>query len=860
MRYIPKAESYDRRGTRRKLYCIIAGSAVVTHLSVHKSDFQIWCLYNQVCSELTQNHLTPLVEAHRQGEIELEDIHKVLSQSILRPWFVKNFDTQPALCNFEGEEQRQKIDKFRQLQKQYFQLCRDFIRSTLAEKLPGNNVVFAGSEIGTLKKENQKQKGHISIRSLFNKIPNLLPRLKPCFLMSPLSVAQYLPADGTQFDLVVFDEASQLETHESIGAIARGKQVIIVGDSKQMPPTKSFTRTDSDSIPDEDDLVDLESLLDEAIASQFPEQMLQWHYRSRHETLIDFSNKNYYDGKLNIFPAANSFSPELGLKWHHIPDGFYQTGERTNRREAEALVEFLVRQLQTYQRDKRTFGVITFSMPQKVLINELLDEARRTYPDIEPHFDKEFSERVFIKNLENVQGDERDEIIFSICYAPTQNGQMSMRFGNLNNAGGERRLNVAVTRVRLSLRIFSTITGSQIDLNRTNAIGASHLKDFLEFAEKSGTPKATQFLRTNDFDSDIEKEIYQALVNMGYTVNCKIGCGDYRIDLAVIHPRQPGVYMLGIETDGKTYQSAATVQDRELVRPSVLASLNWRIHRIWSLDWRLKREQELARLKQTLETAIQEFSQVEIDLPLISSSSSISNVKTNKSQPDKLLISNVKQAELSEIIQPNETALIKSSHVKTTPAESNNIPSHIIPYQIAELKVVTTDNQLIYNNESIPLIKEKILSVAAVEAPILIVDIVRAVSQCWSFNMVSKKLTNCITEQVKQLVNQKQLWCEQDFIWTSKEQWQNWQFVRQPVDNKKRKIEQIPVEELAVATKWIISQSLSIGEEDLYKAIASLFSLGRLNDQTRLKMSESVTLVCNQGKAKRDSSRVVWIN
>ena len=828
---------------------------LVTQLSLHKSNFSNWCLYNQICSELAQNHLNPLIEAHRQGEIELEDIHKVLLKSILRPWFVKNFDTQPVLRNFEGGEQSQKIEKFSQLQKQYLKLCQDFIRANLAEKLPGNNVVFEGSEIGIIKKENLKQKGHISIRSFFKKIPNLLPRLKPCFFMSPLSVAQYLPADGTKFDLVVFDEASQLETHDAIGAIARGKQVIIVGDSKQMPPTRSVGKNNSDSITNEDDIVDLESLLDEAIASQFPEQMLQWHYRSRHETLIDFSNRNYYDGKLTIFPTANSFNPSLGLKWHHTPDGFYEPGERTNKREATVLVGFLVQQLRTYQRHERTFGIITFSLSQKEVIDQLLEDARKKYPEIEPHFDKEFSEKVFVKNLESVQGDERDEILFSICYAPTQHGQMSMKFGNLNNAGGERRLNVALTRARLCLRIFSTITASQIDLNRTNTIGVSHLKDFLEFAEKLGTSNTTQFLRTNDFDSGIEKEIYQALVDMGYTVNCKVGCGDYRIDLAVFHPHKSDVYVLGIETDGKTYQSAATVQDREGVRPSVLQSLNWCIHRIWSLDWQFKRAQELERLKQALETAIQKFDQEDTTNTEIT-------VKTNQVETDKSLISNLDQLK-SLATEPPEINSFKSSSVTKTSLENSHqissVPTPIIPYQIAELKIVTTENQLIYNDEAIPIIKQQILSIVEIEAPILITDIVRSVAQCWSFSKVSQALSNRITEQLNQLVEQKQSWCHQDFLWTSKEQWENLQFARQPIENRKRKIEQIPVEELAVAAKWIIAQSLSIGEEDLYKAIASLFSLGKLNDKIKLKMNEAVTLVCNKGKVKRDSNGVVMI-
>ncbi|WP_373479204.1 AAA domain-containing protein [Geminocystis sp.] len=622
---------------------------LLNQLNTAQRDFQNWCRYQKTIKELEDKQLESFVKAHQKGEIEVDKLAKVLRKSILYPWFVKYFDSQSILRDFDGNEQREYIHKFNTLYKQYLKLNQQVIKSELCQNLPSGAVVFEGSEVGVLKRENEKQKAHIPIRALLQKIPNLLPKLKPCLLMSPASVAHFLPADGNPFDLVVFDEASQVETHNAIGALARGKQVVIVGDSKQMPPTSFFGGAGGgDTIIDENDIVEMESFLTEAIASQFPEQMLEWHYRSRHEMLIQFSNHNYYKGKLNIFPAAETKSNELGVKWHHIKDGYYLKGEEKNNPvEARALVDYLVQRLKNYEAKKRTFGLITFSMPQKFLIDELLDEARRLYPEIEPHFDKEFDERVFVKNLENVQGDERDEILFSICYAPDKNGNFSVNFGPLNRQGGERRLNVAVTRARECMHIFSTITGSQIDMNRTDAIGALHLKEFLEFAEKSSQESVRSFLRTNDFDSDIERQIYEELVKMGYTVNCKVGSGSYRVDLAVVHPNNSSIYVLGIETDGISYNQAPTVLDREGVRQVVLGLMRWNMYRIWSVDWKFKREEEVAKLKQAVEKAIKEFD----NKTTFSSENNNETAKDNESSPIKDEIPN--ELKVSEL-KPNE--------------------------------------------------------------------------------------------------------------------------------------------------------------------------------------------------------------
>lgn len=302
-------------------------------------------------------------------------------------------------------------------------------------------------------------------------------------MMSPLSVVRYLDPGMRHFDVVVFDEASQIPPWDAIGAIARADQAIIVGDSRQLPPTNFFSaRVDEDF--DEGDIVEFESILDQAVVSGIPELTLDWHYRSRHESLITFSNHHYYEDRLHIFPSPYHETAQLGVKWVEVKDGYYDRGgTRTNRAEAERVCEEIVRRLRDPVLSQRSIGVVTFSMAQQRCIEDLMDEAYRKYPEIQRFFG-DGPESVFIKNLENVQGDERDVMLFSLGYGPDKRGKVTMSFGPLNRDGGERRLNVAVTRARELLILFSTLRAEQIDLSRTQAQGVRHLKSFLSFAEQ----------------------------------------------------------------------------------------------------------------------------------------------------------------------------------------------------------------------------------------------------------------------------------------------------------------------------------------------------------------------------------------
>ncbi|MBZ0232290.1 MAG: DNA2/NAM7 family helicase, partial [Deltaproteobacteria bacterium] len=388
---------------------------------------------------------------------------------------------------FHGATHQARIAEFVELDRAQLGIARARAIARLAERVPKvTGDVAEGGEIGVLLHEAKKQRRHRPLRALFRDIPNLLTRLKPCLLMSPLSVAQYLDPERDAlagFDVVVFDEASQIPTSDAIGALARGKAAVVVGDSRQLPPTRFFDVGGGDALAapgDPDDVEELESILDECVAARLPELRLSWHYRSRHEDLIGFSNDRYYDGRLDIFPAAAAGAADLGVAWRKIDGVYDRAGTRTNRAEAEAVVADIVARLSDPERAKKSIGVVTFSKPQQELVLDLLDEARRAQPDLERFFGDEPPEPVLVKNLETIQGDERDVILFSIGYGPDRDGKVTMNFGPLNKDGGERRLNVAVTRAREQLVVFSSLEPDVIDRD-VAALGVRHLGELLRY-------------------------------------------------------------------------------------------------------------------------------------------------------------------------------------------------------------------------------------------------------------------------------------------------------------------------------------------------------------------------------------------
>jgi len=567
-----------------------------------------WCFWQKVRDEGMKLGLAPVIATLEAPNGETLDIPALFERSFRRDLFFATIESESSLREFFGREQNERIDRFCEVDDKIAKLVREIIRARLAAHIPRDQVKndIPKAEIGLLRHEIGKKMRHIPVRQLLSRIPNLLPRLKPCVLMSPLSVAQYLEASHAIFDVVVFDEASQIPVWDAIGAIARGQQLIVVGDPKQLPPTNFFnSAVDDDESLAPEEFKDLESILDELMTQGLRHKRLQWHYRSRHEGLIAFSNRQYYENELLTFPSAETTLG--GVKLKYLPKARYDKGKsRTNRAEAEALVTELIARLKDSDGCRYSYGVVTFSLAQQQLIENLLDEERRKFPEVEVHFGDEppvEGEPVFVKNLENVQGDERDVILFSICYGVDEAGRVSMNFGPLNRDGGERRLNVAITRAKHEVVVFSGLRADQIDLTRTRARGVRDLKYFLDYAERgpSALAAATSASLDGEPDSEFERMVAKRLQDAGYEVHHQVGCSGYRIDLGIVDPANPSRYQLGVECDGATYHRAATARDRDKLRQLILEGLGWTLYRIWSTDWWHDCEAETKKLLAFLE-------------------------------------------------------------------------------------------------------------------------------------------------------------------------------------------------------------------------------------------------------------------
>ena len=422
--------------------------------------------------------------------------------------------------------------------------------------------------------------------------------------MSPLSIAQYLDPTNPklQFDVVIFDEASQVKPEDALGAFMRGKTAVVMGDTQQLPPTSFFDQmTDSESGEEVATALDMESILHLCKLS-FPVKMLKWHYRSRHESLINISNREFYDNELLVYPSPSHTDPELGLKFHYNPNTQYHRGEGSaNPLEAKDVVKEIFNHFAKYG-DKKSLGVGTFSVAQKNAILEELEIERKAHPEYEALFSENKEERFFVKNLETIQGDERDVILISVGYGYDTEGKMSLNFGPLNQDGGERRLNVLVTRAREKCVVFTNFRAHDIHLTANPPFGVKSLQAFLEYAENLHYNQSVQY---EDYDeAPFEDAICNFIAENGYEVDKKVGCAGFRVDLAIKDPDNPGKYILGIQCDGHNYASSKVARDRDRLREQVLKGLGWNIYHIWSTDWYRNRDLARAKLLENIESTI----------------------------------------------------------------------------------------------------------------------------------------------------------------------------------------------------------------------------------------------------------------
>ncbi len=553
--------------------------------------------FNRIAKRMEEGGLVAVAEAAAGWEDAGRQLARLFRNRCCAVWIEAAWRERPVLAEFDGVAHQDVVDRFRRLDEEQFAHNRARVALKHWEGVPRDG---AGGQMGVLLREFEKKRRHLPVRKLMQRAGAAIQAIKPVFMMSPLSIAKFVPPGSVRFDLVIFDEASQVRPVDALGAIMRASQAVVVGDSKQLPPTTFFDRIADEDDEDADHSLtsDLESVLGMFCAQQAPQRMLRWHYRSRHESLIAVSNAEFYDGRLVVFPSPDKGRENSGLSLAGDSESFYKggAGGRVNRGEAKAVARAAMR----HARDEpgQTLGVAAFSVAQARCIEDELEILRRGDPSAEAFFSEHPEEPFFVKNLENVQGDERDVILISVGYGRTEDGRMSMNFGPLNNDGGERRLNVLITRARRRCVVHANFDADHLDLRRTSSRGVQALKKFLYYARTGqlDVPTATG----READSPFEEAVASALRARGHQVEHQIGSAGFFVDLAVVDPARPGRYLLGIECDGATYHSARSARDRDRLRQQVLEGLGWTIHRIWSTDWFMRPERETDRAEEAI--------------------------------------------------------------------------------------------------------------------------------------------------------------------------------------------------------------------------------------------------------------------
>lgn len=779
----------------------------------NKGMLRDWTVYNRQRSAVIRLGLEPVIVSLEAGDIPENSIKDAFMKSFFRTAAETTINSDPRLHDFHGAFFGDKIKRFRQLCVEFENLTRQEIYARLASSLPAlQKEASQTSSVGILQRNIKNNCRGISLRQLLDKIQDILPRMCPCMLMSPLSVSQYIDAKGFKFDLVIFDEASQMPTCEAVGAIARGNQIIVVGDPNQMPPTSFF----STNVYDEDnpDKEDLESILDDCLALSLPSKYLLWHYRSKHESLIAFSNSKYYGNKLMTFPSPDDISTKL--RYQAVKDGVYDRGgTRQNKAEAKAIIEEVRKRLSGPDGSRRSIGIITFNSNQQSLIEDMLTEMFKAHPELEK-IANECDEPIFVKNLENVQGDERDVILFSVGYGPDSNGMVSLNFGPLNRDGGWRRLNVAVSRARYEMKVFSTLTSDQINLNRTSAEGVAGLKAFLEYAEKGRDALRYNTAASTRSDDSLVLSIASVLREKGYKVETNVGCSGYRIDIAVVNPEKKDCYSLAIICDGYNSRSAKTARDREIVQQQVLWMLGWRVHRVWALDWWHDNERTLKGI--------------------------IDAIDSSDDLPDD-----------DEVVPFNPV----KSFIAPPPVPVTEEPDpRIRPYESEDSYYFSASSDEFCEGYFDTSVREKITLVIEKEAPVSFGTICRRVSNAFGFAQTGPRMKRYISNMLDRMSLSQTGDPEYPFYWRRGQEAEDLDYFR-PESN--RDSTDIAPEEIAVAVLMILENQGSLPMDALLRETANTFNFTRLGSRVMPSMQSGINYAISLGKTEIVDDKVQLI-
>jgi len=735
-------------------------------------------------------------------------------------WFMglveKAYQEKPSIRMFERGQHEHFIEEFSRLDKLMFY----YNKLTLTLK-HWNNIpnLDGGGELQIIKREINKKRKHLPIRKLIDQAGRAVQKIKPIFMMSPMSIALYLPPGALQFDLVIFDEASQVKPVDAFGAIIRGKQTVVVGDSKQLPPTNFFNKLVDTAEEDEDESVgDMESILSLFLAKNINEQMLSWHYRSRHHSLIAVSNHEFYNNELLIFPSPGVHQEASGLKLTHLPNTIYDRGlSRTNQEEARIVAQAVIDHAKRYP--NLTLGVVAFSIAQRDVISLHLERLRRENPECEPFFAEDGIETFFIKNLENVQGDERDYVFISIGYGKSAVGKLSMQFGAINRDGGERRLNVLISRAKLAMNVFCNFKASDIDIAKTQQRGVRALQKFLAYAE---TRQLEQMIPTGrEPDSPFEEAVIRALEENGINVDPQVGTAGFFIDIGVKHPVIRGQYVLGIECDGASYHSSRSARDRDRLRQEVLEGLGWKIYRIWSTDWYRNSKKELEK--------------VLAKIRLILDYSAESDPELGEEHP---------------IISRTTSPEIEREDVTKDEANHDSIS---IPYEKVNLCISTNGLEL-HEISSATLLKY-IVTVVNEESPVHIKCIIQRVLEGAGLGRAGERINLTVTKAIQLGIGHNFISKRGDFYWRPGMK-QSKVRNRSQFSGTEKKMDYVCNEEIMMSIYLVVKRSFSILRDEAISLSARELGFYRVTQNNNARIASVIDFLVENKHLKENNYKL----
>jgi very-short-patch-repair endonuclease len=773
---------------------------LIRELSSTVGDIEEWATHEQARVFLDKHGLGAVVEFCATVAVPGDQVRLIFERAILEAWAddVLNSD-KTRLSPTRALERDALVEEFRELDRKQVSYASARVVNACSQRRP-TSTAGAGAVI---QRQSQLQRRHMSIRKLLDETGSVAQRLKPCFMMSPLSVSQYLPP-GLRFDVVVFDEASQLLPSDSINCLYRAKQHIVAGDQKQLPPTNFFsTAAAADDDPyDEDQVEEFESLLDLCKgAGALRSLPLNWHYRSQHEDLITYSNYRFYEGTLHTFPSASPESPDSGLELFKV-DGVYRRGDaRDNPVEARTVIDRVLHHRKLHP--DRTLGVVTFSGAQQDAIQHELERRAAHHPELGDLPNDDRLDGFFVKNLENVQGDERDIIIFSIGYGPDEHGKFYLNLGPLTRPTGWRRLNVAITRAKRRVEIVTSVLADQFPGTATST-GIQHLRGYLDFADRGIKALARDLDDSlGEAESPFEEEVIRLVEGWGYQVVPQIGEAGYRIDMAVRDPGRPGRYVLGIECDGAMYHSSKVARDRDRLRQQVLEGLGWRIHRIWGTAWYHDRTGQEARLRKAIEVAI-----ATADSPVASA------------------------------------PVIEVPAVAHEEIDFEAAPTWTIPYELVALDPVNTSFE-IHQPEARRLLRRLIKEVVDQEGPVHEDRVLKTVRKAWGKGRSGSRIREAFDDAARGVDGL--LKDDYGFLRFGSTSLQN---VRVPTEDPdtQREIRHVPQLELCHAIWNIVNDAHSISRDALTTRVSRLFGWQRRGPDIRADLENAVSVLISAGE------------